>query len=209
MAQQNKERWINAKSEAVLKEIHGTAVIDALLENISDDIYDVLALNLERGALGARPQVGTAFLTADLKRRQAEASMVESEAAMFKTISANLAAASGSSETFAEIAGSAAELVSALADKNATMGEGDPSGGTTSPPEEPIPTGPPGGGSTTTPENCYDRYRRELAELWRQKDQMPSYDWWLQWLDLLNKLILCAGPAAAKALIDIIKAGGK
>lgn len=206
MANTHSERWIDAKSEAVLKEIHGASVIDALLENISDDIYDVLALKLELSVFGARPAIGAAFLQADLKRRRAEAAMVESEAAMFKTIAANLASAGGAGETFSEIASSAAELVGALADKNGTMGEGDPSGGSTStPPEEPVPAGPSGG---TTTEGCYDRYRRELSELWRNKDRMPAYDWWLQWADLLNKLILCAGPAAAKALIDLIKARG-
>ncbi|MDP2733497.1 MAG: hypothetical protein Q8O63_10385, partial [Hoeflea sp.] len=188
--------------------IHGATAIDALLEHMSDDIYQVLAITLERSAFGARPEIGTAFLQADLKRRRAEASMVESEAEMFQTISANLIAASQSPETFAEVAISAADLVSALAEKNATMGDGDPSGGT-APPEEPLVPTPPPGGSSTPPEGCYERYRRELSELWRNKDNMPAYDWWLQWADLLNKLVLCAGPAAAKALIDIIKAGGK
>lgn len=209
MAQRSENRWLDPKAEAALKEIHGNAVVDALAENMSEDIYDVLAIALTQSAFGARPEIGAAFLQADLKRRRAEAAMVESEAAMFQTISEKLASSGKSAEDFSEIAGSAAELVAALAGKNATMGNGDPSGGTSVPPEKPSTPTPPPGGGTAPPEGCYERYRRELSELWRKKDIMDAYDWYLQWFDLLNKLILCAGPAAAKALIDIIKAGGK
>ncbi|WP_420407742.1 hypothetical protein [Hoeflea sp.] len=211
MAQQPSEPWLDPKAEAALREIHGATAINALAENLSEDIYEVLAILLAQNVFGARSGIGSAFLQADLKRRNAEAAMVQSEAEMFRTISATLKASSSAPETFAMTAQSASELVSALAEKNATMGEGDPAGGTSvpRPPEEPAAPEPTPGGGTEPPEGCYDRYRRELSDLWRHKDNMDAYDWWLQWADLLNKLVLCAGPSAAKALIDIIKAGGK
>ena len=99
-----------------------------------------------------------------------------------------------------------ANLVQALAKKNETMREGHP--GT------PPPPGKPGGQSDGPPHtkekkpDCYEKYKARIVELWNQKEAMgDDLLWGLYWLDALKDLTLCAGPAAVKLLLDLLKAG--
>ena len=167
-----------------------------------------------------------AFLNANLSRRQSEAQMVQAEVRIFNATADlmeqsnvmrnRLSNSLGSEQsvsalsTINDMIGNTAELIKALAQKNNTMGEGVPGGGTTTGPGgTAIPEDSPSGGTTIHPP-CYEKYRRRIAELWDQKDQMgDSLMWGLQWADALKDLALCAGPKAVKLLLDMLAAAKK
>lgn len=198
-------------------------LVDAYLEffdlNALENSVDVVLTDLIEGNAFNR-----SFLAADLERRQNEAKMVGAEVRIFNAtadlmeqstdmrnqIRGTLNSESSISALSAVNEGidSAANLVQSLAEKNSTMGEGVPGGGTPTGPSIPEEGTTTGGGSTKPP--CYERYRRRIAELWDQKQQMgDSIMWGLQWADALLDLTLCAGPEAVKLLLELIGAAKK
>ena len=207
------------------KERYDNELVDSYLEffdlSALDKGADLLLNDLIEGKAFNR-----SFLAADLERRQSEAKMVAAEVRIFNatadlmeqsTDMRNQLRGTLNSETSVSALSalnegikSTADLVQALAEKNSTMGEGVPGGGTpTGPGGTAIPENGGGGGTITKPP-CYEQYRRRIAELWDQKEQMgDSVMWWLQWADALKDLTLCAGPEAVKLLLELLSAAKK
>ncbi len=222
-----RESQFTDKQISAWKKRYDEPLVDAFVDFFDlqalDNAVDLLLSDLVNGNAFDR-----GFLNADLQRRRYETQMVGAEVRIFNATAdlmeqsvgmrgqlGNNLGSNSAIEAMDAVnsgIGNAADLIAALAKKNETMGEGVPSGGTTTGPgpEETTtpPEQPPTVGTPKPP--CYEAYRKRIEELWDQKEQMgDSIMWWLQWADALKDLTFCAGPAAVKLLLELIGAAKK